>query len=108
LNELFENNGCYQDEEGQLCPLVEEHHAKGRFPKYFAVKNDVHVLVLITRILRERGLDAYYFQEGYSPLQLRDKLSNKYGLLKISRKLEQLYRLGAQFEDEKGFVSVKI
>lgn len=105
LNELFENNVCYQDEEGQLCPLVEEHHAKGRFPKYFAVKNEAHPLFLIARILRERGLDVYYFQEGYSSLQLRDKLSNKYGLLKISRKLEQLYRLGAQFEDEKGFVS---
>ena len=100
ISKLYEDKVSYLNENGELLPLVICQYTKGRFPSHFAVKNTSFTLKLIARIVQEKGLDVYFFREGVSPLELREKLSHLVGLDRIRRKLKELYRLNLQFEDE--------
>ena len=104
IEKLYESNVCYQDENGDVCPLVEMRQSKGRFPKYFAIKNSDHCLKLMARIIQENGVDVYCFREGVYPLELREKMKHQFGLGKLHQKLEELYRLKEQFVDENGII----
>ena len=104
IENLYENKVCYQDETGTVRPLVEFRQSKGRFSKYFAIKNSDHCLKLMARIIQENGLDVYCFRDGVYPLELREKMNHQFGLGKLHQKLEALYRLKAQFVDENGIM----
>ena len=104
IEKLYKKNVCYQDEKGNVVPLVEFHQSKGRFPTYYAIKNSDHCLKLMARIIQEHGLDAYCFREGVYALELRERLNHQFGLAKLHQKLEKLYRLKEQFIDENGIM----